>query len=126
MKLHPKVLRFANEMQNQLDINSHEPHKSNWEEFKNILDIVFEIEYHKSKLFLAIKENDLVAIKEYVADTANCLMFLGNVYSLYDNDDLNSVMVQMKSGIFNHVSINTPINHTKSFSTNIKESNLSS
>lgn len=73
--MHNKVKEFSKLMQTELDANSH---KGEWEDFTNQKDILLELEYHKSKLFLAIKEDDNDAIKEYSADCANILLCLLN------------------------------------------------
>jgi hypothetical protein len=76
-----KLVDFANSMQNELDANSH---KGNWEDWKNIEEMIAELEWHKAKLLFALKENDKEKCKEYIADCANILFFIGNVGGLYD------------------------------------------
>lgn len=66
---------FLNLMQSELDNNSH---KGNWKEFKDVNKILLELEWHKSKLYVALKTGDKNDIKELIADCANTLMFLAN------------------------------------------------
>jgi hypothetical protein len=104
MKLHDKLEAFSNEMQNQLDINTRLK-GGDWESFNNVGHIMNEFEYHKAKLWLAIKEDNLDAIKEYSADCANYLVFLCNSYNLLENKEPNDFVIEMYEGIFNKKSI---------------------
>jgi len=84
MELHPKVLAFAQQMQTELNNNSH---KGDWNEFRDVKEILHEIEYHKSKLIIALgKKAPHKDVKELIADTANFLMMLGNAGELYDKE----------------------------------------
>jgi len=51
--------------------------------------IIAEMEYHKAKLFLAIRVKNEGAIREYIADTANYLFAIGNLFGLYDEEANN-------------------------------------
>lgn len=80
-ELHPKVLEFAKQMQKELNDNSH---KGDWNEFRDVKDILNELEYHKSKLLVAMRKKEPhEECKELIADFANILMFLGNAGNLY-------------------------------------------
>jgi hypothetical protein len=81
MELHPKVLAFAEQMQMELENNSH---KGDWNEFRDVKEILNEIEYHKAKLIIALgKKSPHSECKELIADCANFLMMLGNAGELY-------------------------------------------
>jgi hypothetical protein len=81
MELHPKVLAFAEQMQTELNNNAH---KGDWDEFRDVKEIIHEFEYHKAKLILALgKKEPHQECKELIADCANILMFLGNSGNLY-------------------------------------------
>lgn len=77
-----QVEKFAIQMQKELDANQH---KGDWREWTDIPDMFMEFEYHKGKLLKAIKDNDKPRVKEFIADCANILMFIGNAGQLYDN-----------------------------------------
>lgn len=83
-----KFNNFTNSMLNELNNNSY---KGSIFEFTNFEKIITELEYHKSKMFLAIRLKNKQAIKEYIADTANYLLALGNSFSLYDNEFINKL-----------------------------------
>jgi hypothetical protein len=55
-------------------------------DLKDFNTIITELEYHKAKLFLAIRMKNKGAIREYIADTANYLLAIGNMFDLYDED----------------------------------------
>jgi len=83
MELHPKVLEFAQQMQAELDNNSH---KGDWNEFRDVKEILHEIEYHKAKLIIALgKKAPHTECKELIADCANFFMMLGNACELYSD-----------------------------------------
>lgn len=76
-----KVEKFKREMLWELANNTH---KGDWEEFLDPPEIHKEISYHLLKLQKAEDAHNKDEIKEYIADCANILMFLGNAYGLYD------------------------------------------
>lgn len=78
-----KFNNFTNSMLTELSNNLY---KGSIYEFTNFEKIITEIEYHKAKMFLAIRLKNKQAIKEYIADTANFLLALGNSFGLYDNE----------------------------------------
>lgn len=80
IKIDPKVLKFAETMQNEINQNSR---KGNWEDWQNPEAMFSELEYHKQKLIKAFDDNNESQIKEYLADCANILMFIGNTKNLY-------------------------------------------
>lgn len=82
LTLNPKVLAFAKQMQVELDANSH---KGDWNEWRDVQEILNEFEYHKAKLLMALRKKEPHhECKELIADCANILMFLGNAGYLYD------------------------------------------
>ena len=83
---HNKVDKFSDDMQRELDNNSH---KGDWEVWKDIHAIDREYEYHFKKLKTVLQESEddinfESMLREHIADCANILMFLGNAYNLYD------------------------------------------
>lgn len=80
IKIDPKVLKFAETMQNEINQNNR---KGNWEDWQNTKAMFIELEYHKQKLIKAFDDNNESQIKEYLADCANILMFIGNTKNLY-------------------------------------------
>lgn len=80
MSLHPKIQRFAELMQRELDNNAH---KGDWETWTNTNSIITDFEYHKAKLLIALlKDDDMEKATEYVADCGNILMCLANSFNL--------------------------------------------
>lgn len=61
-------------------------HKGSVLDMDDFNQIITELEYHKAKLFLAIRVKNKGAIKEYLADTANYLLAIGNLFDVYDED----------------------------------------
>lgn len=74
---------FKQDMLCELNKNSH---KGSILDFKDLNGIVTELEYHKAKLFLAIRVGNKGAIREYLADSANYLLALGNLFDVYSED----------------------------------------
>ena len=74
---------FADDMVSELIKNSH---KESILEIENFEQIITELEYHKAKLFLAIRVKNYGAIREYLADTGNFLMAIGNFFDVYSNE----------------------------------------
>lgn len=99
-----EIAIFANQMQRQLDSN---PNKENvWK--TNVLTLesyLVDLEYHKAKMMLAIKEKNMGALKEYLADCGNILMFIGHKFDLFSEEDNKPIAYQMKSDIFIEVKI---------------------
>ena len=75
-----QVKDFAEQMQKELDDNSH---KEDWRGWNDLNAMLWELEYHKGKLLIAIKDDEKKLVKEYIADCANILMFIGNAGELY-------------------------------------------
>jgi hypothetical protein len=84
--MNDKVRRFAEEMEIQLKNNSR---KGTIFDFKDFEGIITELEYHKAKMMIAIRMGNLKASKEYIADSANFLLALGNLLELYEQDSEN-------------------------------------
>ena len=57
--------RFSSQMLIELQHNRHKGSILHWDDFDNI---VTEFEYHKAKIFLAIRCGNSLALKEYIAD----------------------------------------------------------
>lgn len=84
MEINVKIMRFAERMQKELNANAH---KGDWNTWRNIMEILNDLEYHKAKLMIALKKDDShEEVKELIADCANILMFLGNAGNLYEQD----------------------------------------
>lgn len=117
MNLDIPIKRFAEQMQIELINNSYkEPGFYNW---KGIYTKVADFEYHKSKMMIAIRTGDKLAVKEYIADCANILLSIGLELGLYENETENSgVVSELKEIVFNHVPIDK-VKISKSFTENI-------
>jgi hypothetical protein len=74
---------FKSDMLLEMRKNSH---KGSILDFKDFEGIITELEYHKAKLFMAIRVKNKGAIREYLADTANFLLAIGNLYDVYANE----------------------------------------
>ena len=59
-------------------------------EFKDFEGIITELEYHKAKMMVAIRMNNIKAAREFIADSANFLLAIGNLLELYDEDSKSS------------------------------------
>lgn len=95
--------RFKQTMLLELANNSH---KGSILDFKDFNAIITELEYHKAKLFIAIRIKDKKAIQEYIADTANNLVALGNLFDLYSEDIVDDGKVcelNIEAGVIKHV-----------------------
>lgn len=73
---------FVKRMKRELLNNEH---KGDWKQFLEVDDIESEIFYHISKLKIAIEKEDKVKAREFIADSANLLLFLGHAHGLYEN-----------------------------------------
>lgn len=106
--LHPKVLNFAREMQKQISINT-ELGKTTWEEWGNIKEILVDFEYHKAKAIMALKEDNIRALQEYLADCGNILMFLGNACGMYTSFEDSKPVFQMVSPLFTETTLDKAV-----------------
>lgn len=77
-----KLKIFYEDMKRELERNDH---KGSILEFQDFNSIIAEMEYHKAKLFIAIRVHNVQAIREYIADTANFLLALGNTLRVYES-----------------------------------------
>lgn len=77
---------FAEDMISELIKNSH---KESILEINSFEQIITELEYHKAKLFLAIRVKNYGAIREYLADSGNFLMAIGNFFGVYSDERNN-------------------------------------
>lgn len=73
------VDHFCQLMKQELLENAH---KGDWSQFICIKDILYELEYHKAKLYMAYKVLDVDSMKEYAVDCANCMMFMVNAIGM--------------------------------------------
>lgn len=80
------VQRFSEQMLIELE---HNRHKGSILKLDNLDKLVMELEYHKAKMFLAIRTKNRTALKEYIADQANILLAIGNRSGVYDNDTVD-------------------------------------
>lgn len=106
--MHPKILNFSKEMQKQININT-KLGKTTWEEWGNIKEILVDLEYHKAKLMIALKEDNIGALREYIADCGNILMFLGNACGMYHEFEDSEPVFQMKFGVFEETTVDKEI-----------------
>lgn len=93
MEISDIVNRFKDQMLIELENNSRKGSVLDWKEFN---DKIVDLEYHKSKLLFAIKEDNLFAIREYIADCANILLSIGYGFGLYSE----SIENPQKESIF--------------------------
>lgn len=95
----PKLLKFAERM--QIELNHNQLKKGSIFMWKGIEHKVGELDYHKAKLMMALKQGDRAAVKEYIADCANILMAIGDEYGLYDGNVIDDGMVcELKDDLF--------------------------
>lgn len=78
-----KIKRFSDQMLIEMKHNEHKGNMFDWDDFEKMIT---ELEYHKAKMFMAIRVKNQDAIKEYIADTANLLMAIGNFFSCYEEE----------------------------------------
>lgn len=78
-----KIKRFSQQMHIELKNNRH---KGSVLDFTDFNEIITELEYHKAKMFVAIRTKNYPAVKEYIADSANFLLAIGNIFGLYDKE----------------------------------------
>lgn len=88
--IHPKVAWFAREMQTQLQENAR---KGNWETWGTLPEMLVELEYHKAKLILALRDKKPDMIREYLADCGNFLLFIGNLNGLYEPMQVETIEI---------------------------------
>lgn len=81
------IERFKNQMLIELENNSKKGNIFIW---RGISDKLIDLEYHKAKLLLAIKEKNKFAMKEYIADCSNILLSIGNEFNLYAEESTNT------------------------------------
>lgn len=84
-KLEPKTVsdpveKFAQAMQQELDINSH---KGDWRDM-DLWKCLYELQHHVSKLTKALAEDNPQLIREHSADCGNSAMF---IYTLFGGSD---------------------------------------
>jgi len=89
LEKHPLVLKFANQMQIELNNNLH---KGDWSEWRDVKEILYELDYHKAKLIIALKDNNKTLVRELLADCGNFLMFLGNAGYVYDMQETTKML----------------------------------
>lgn len=92
MTLSETIENFSHEIKRQIELNSD---KGNLLEWNDIGHILYELDYHKAKLLIAIKQNNPYAIKEYIADCASILLALGNCYGIYNEKDTTKTKVNI-------------------------------
>lgn len=87
MKELVKLERFKQQMVIEMQHNNHKGSILDWTDFNHILA---ELSYHEAKMLVAIRIKNYQAMKEYIADTANILFALGNLFGVYDEDSINN------------------------------------
>lgn len=80
-ELHPVTVEFSSIMTAELIANEH---KGDWSEWRDVKEMLYELEWHKAKLWHAVMRNDVSDVMEHIADCANILMFLGNAFGIYE------------------------------------------
>lgn len=108
-----KIERFKQQMVFEMRNNSHKGSIEGWDNYD---EMMCDLEYHKAKMMMAITTGNIPATKEYIADCANLLMCIGNLFGLYDSE-LNN---ELKAHEINRIDLiqSVPIenqakNHTK-------------
>lgn len=101
MNLDLEVQNFALEMQKQINFNAKV--KSDWREWKNVKEILVDLEYHKAKMMIALKERNMGAMREYIADCANILMFLGAAFEFYKEFSDDDLTYEMYTDVFREI-----------------------
>lgn len=81
-EIHPVALEFARRMTVELKANEH---KGDWSDWRDVKEMLYELEWHKAKLMEALHYNKKEQVKEHLADCANILMFIGNAGHLYED-----------------------------------------
>lgn len=98
-----KLYRFVRQMAIEQNNNSHKGSILAWE---GLEEKVFDFDYHKGKLMLAIKEENKDAIKEFIADCANILLSIGEEFDLYEKESTNSERTNItKDSVFREVTL---------------------
>lgn len=99
--MHIKLERFVKQMEIELE-NNEASGKGNLFEWKTGLEAkIFDLEYHKAKLMIAMKERNKFAIREYLADLGNILLSIGDDFNLYDTDNqIRGLASVMKDELF--------------------------
>lgn len=88
--IHPKIAWFARDMQAELRQNAH---KGNWEGWGTPESMLLELEYHKAKLLIALRDKKPDLIREYLADCGNFLLFIGNHHGLYEPMSVETIQI---------------------------------
>ena len=97
------IERFAKQMQIELEHNNHKGSVLEWNDY---IEMIADLEYHKSKMMLAIRSKNKMASKEYIADCANILMAIGNLLRLYDEETIdNGLCSETEEYMFKQVEI---------------------
>lgn len=78
------VEKFKESMLSELKKNYH---KGSILDFKDFNSIITELEYHKAKMFLAIRVKNKGAIREYLSDMGNYLVAIGNLFEVFDEEN---------------------------------------
>lgn len=103
MNTQKEVENFAKSMQIEIDNNANKGSILDWQGLESK---VSDLEYHKAKLMLAIKENNRDAIREFIADCSNILMSIGYEFDLYKKEPVNkNTTSKTKDEVFDKVSL---------------------
>lgn len=98
-----KLIRFMRQMGIEQDNNEHKGSILAWD---GLEDKIYDFEYHKAKLMLAIKEENEDAIKEFIADCGNILLAIGNEFDLYNEESINDEKTQVtKESVFKEATL---------------------
>lgn len=69
--------------QQMIKENNDNTHKGDILDWKNVDEMLSELEWHKAKLLFAMKNNKPEEVKEHLADCGNFLLAIGNAWNLY-------------------------------------------
>ena len=103
-----KLEYFKQAMLRELNANSY---KGDLDDIKDFNKIITELEYHKAKMMLAVRLKNKQALKEYIADAANMLFILGNMFDLYEwdfDDKKNDESFEINKEVDVLIKTNTP------------------
>lgn len=75
-------------------------------EWEGLESKIVDLEYHKAKLLIAIRQKNKFAIREYMADCANILMSIAHECGALEMDDLNT---EWESVMIGHPIVTKPI-----------------
>lgn len=70
--------------QQMIKENTDNAHKGDILDWDNVDEMLSELEWHKAKLLIAMRDKNPDTVKEHLADCANYLLAIGNAWKLYE------------------------------------------